>query len=125
MSAMAVLATPPARALYLNTDPDPVLGFFHAAPPGTERGTAVLVCGPFGWDDVCSYRGRMRWAEQLSTEGYPALRIDLPGTGDSGGTPRDPGRVEAWTEAVAQSAAWLRVATSCPRVAVIGIGVGG
>jgi pimeloyl-ACP methyl ester carboxylesterase len=123
---MAVLATPPARALYLNTEPDPVLGFFHAAAVGEERReTAVLVCGPFGWDDVCSYRGRMRWAEQLAADGHPALRIDLPGTGDSGGSPRDPGRVGAWTDAVAGAAAWLRMESGCPRVAVIGIGGGG
>jgi pimeloyl-ACP methyl ester carboxylesterase len=120
-----VVATPPARPLYLGTQPDAVFGFFHAVDPGAERDTAVLICPPFGWDDVCSYRGRMRWAEHLAAAGHPTLRIDLPGTGDSAGSPRDPDRLGAWRDAIAGAAAWLRAETPCARVAVIGMGMGG
>ena len=31
-----------------------------------------------------------------------------PGTGDSGGSPRDPDRIEAWTAAVGAAAAYAR-----------------
>jgi pimeloyl-ACP methyl ester carboxylesterase len=116
------MSPPPARPVYLTTAPDPVFGFFH---PSHGDGTAVLLCPPFGWDDVCSYRSRMRWAEDLAERGHPALRIDLPGAGDSAGSPRDPDRVGAWANAVGGAAAWLREETGCARVAAIGMGVGG
>ena len=85
----------------------------------------MLLCPPFGWEDFCSYRSRKDWAESLAADGYPALRIDLPATGDSGGDPEQPGRMAAWTTAVADAAAWLRGSTGATRIAAIGIGLGG
>jgi alpha-beta hydrolase superfamily lysophospholipase len=111
------------RPVYLALEPDPVLGFFHPAEAGASTG--VILCPPFGWEDVCSYRARRTWADALALAGHPALRIDLPGTGDSGGSPRDPKRLEAWTAAVSASADWLRESSGCSRVAAIGIGLGG
>ncbi len=116
---------PPGAATYLALEPDPVLAFLHL-PAGVEpRATAVLICPPFGWDEMCSYRARRRWAQELAAAGYPSARLDLPGSGDSGGSPTDPGRLEAWTAAISQTATWLRGQTGCERVAAIGIGLGG
>ena len=117
-------AAPPVRGLYLETSPDPTFGLFHPAG-GEPRDVSVLICPPFGWEDFCSYRSRLAWAQELAAGGYAALRIDLPATGDSGGDPDDPARLEAWTSAVAAAAAWLRESTGCRRVATIGIGLGG
>lgn len=114
-----------ARPVYLETVPDPVFGFLHPAESGPHRELAVLICGPFGWEDVCSYRSRRAWAVTLAEAGFPVLRIDLPGTGDSGGSPCDPDRLAAWVAAVSGAAAWLRLETGCARVAGIGIGLGG
>jgi hypothetical protein len=30
---------------------------------GEASGTAVLICAPWGWDEVASYRVRREWAE--------------------------------------------------------------
>jgi pimeloyl-ACP methyl ester carboxylesterase len=84
-----------------------------------------VICPPFGWEEMCSYRPRRAWAQALAKAGYPAVRIDLPGAGDSAGSPSDPGRVDAWTRAVATAAAWLRRETGCQRVVAIGLGLGG
>ncbi|MGI8512931.1 MAG: hypothetical protein ACR2NH_09945 [Solirubrobacteraceae bacterium] len=56
---------------------------------------------------------------------HPAIRIDPPGCGDAGGTPRDPDCLGAWTRAAAGAARWLRSESGCLRVAAIGLGVGG
>jgi alpha/beta superfamily hydrolase len=115
---------PPARPLYLATMPDPVFAFFHAAAPGPIV-TAVILCPPWGWDDIASYRARRTWAGQLAAGGHPTLRFDFPGSGDSGGSAEDPGRVDAGAGAVLAAAAWLRAETGCSRVAAIGLGLGG
>ncbi len=85
----------------------------------------MLLCPPFGWEDMCSYRSRRDWAEHLARAGYPALRLDLPGSGDSAGGPSDPDRLEAWTRAAAGAARWLRQVSDAREVVAIGIGLGG
>ncbi len=115
---------PPMRPLYLPTAPDSTFGFFHPAAEDGD-GAAALICPPFGWEDFCSYRSRLTWADELAADGHPTLRIDLPATGDSGGDPEDPARLEAWTTAVTAAADWLRASTGRSRVATIGIGLGG
>lgn len=113
-----------SRAVFLPGTPDAVFGVYHPGR-GLVVGTAVLLLPPFGWEDMCSYRGRRDWAVDLAAAGHPVLRIDLPGTGDSGGSPGDPDRVQAWSEAVSASAAWLRRTSGSPRLAAVGIGLGG
>lgn len=113
------------RPVCLALDPEPVLGFLHLPAPGTQRATAVLMCPPFGWEEMCSYRGRRIWAQELAAAGYPVARIDLPGTGDSGGSSSDPELVEMWTRSISGTVEWLRDVTGARRVAAIGIGVGG
>jgi pimeloyl-ACP methyl ester carboxylesterase len=118
------LSSPPAaRAFYLQGLSEPVFALFHAAR-AAKRDTAVLICPPFGWEDVCSYRSRREWADQLASAGYPTLRIDLPSTGDSGGSPDDPQRLAAWVQSVSVATQWLG-ANAAERVAAIGIGLGG
>lgn len=110
-----------ARPLYLRADGESFFALFH--PAGGDL--AVLMCPPFGWEDVCSYRSRREWADRLAATGHPTLRFDLPGTGDSAGSPHDPGRVEAWTAATVEAAAFLRAETGAARTVAIGIGLGG
>jgi pimeloyl-ACP methyl ester carboxylesterase len=102
-----------------------MFGLLHMPHSDMRHDAAVLICPPFGWEDVCSYRSRREWAEQLATAGHPVLRIDLPSTGDSSGSPEDPDRLAAWIDAVGSAAGWLLTATARPRVAAIGIGLGG
>jgi pimeloyl-ACP methyl ester carboxylesterase len=102
------------RAFYLGES----LVLYH---PAEGVGAAVLLCPPLGWDDVCSYRARRDWAVQLAAAGHPVLRVDLPGTGDSGGARR----LDAWIDALGTAAAWLRASSGRARVAAVGIGAGG
>lgn len=51
--------------------PDDLLVMYHRPLPGTERGTAVLICPPFGWQADCSYRGLRTWGRRLVPLGTP------------------------------------------------------
>lgn len=117
------------RAFYLTSGTDPIHALFdqaqgRAAPSAGAASPGVLLCPMFGNDDLCAYRARREWAKQLAAAGYAALRFDLPGTGDSGGGPYDPERLDAWTDALSSAASWLRECGH-DRVSVVGIGLGG
>jgi pimeloyl-ACP methyl ester carboxylesterase len=116
---------PRAEPIYLEDGGERIFAFLHAAAEGERQSTSVLIVPPLGWEDVSSYRSRRAWAEQLARDGFPALRIDLPSTGDSGGGSRDPQRLAAWSSAIAAAAQELRAAPGCECVAAIGIGLGG
>jgi pimeloyl-ACP methyl ester carboxylesterase len=114
-----------SRAVYLGEGPDWSFGLTDAPVDASRSGTGVLICGPWGWEEVASYRGRREWAHQLAASGHTVLRLDLPGVGDGGGRPRDPRLVGSWAEAIAAAAGWLRTSAGCGRVVVIGLGLGG
>lgn len=114
----------PARPLYLEGSGTPFFAVLHR-PAGVLTGTAVLLCPPFGWQDMSTYRIRREWAEHLARAGHTTLRIDLPGSGDSAGGPNDPARLRAWTQAVDDAARWLRGTEGAAQIAAIGIGLGG
>jgi pimeloyl-ACP methyl ester carboxylesterase len=117
---------PPARGVYLDVGGvEPVFALLHMPEEHGQHETAVLMCPPFGWEDICSYRSRRAWAQYLAAAGHPTLRVDLPGAGDSGGSPGDARLLAAWTETIGSAAAWLAASTGGRRVAAIGIGLGG
>jgi pimeloyl-ACP methyl ester carboxylesterase len=109
------------RAVGIRSGEGVVFGLLHPA----DGGTAVVMCPPFGWEDMCSYRSRRAWAQSLAASGRSTLRIDLPATGESSGSPRDPGVFESWAAGAAEAAAWLRQQSGAERVVAIGIGMGG
>ena len=120
--------TPPAaqapRYMYLHGDGHSTFAVYHPAGEVSRR-RAVLLCPPFGWEDMCSYRSRRDWAEALASAGFAALRFDLPGSGDSAGEPTDAGCLEAWTHATDTAARWLAQASGASHVVAVGIGLGG
>ncbi|HYC06685.1 MAG TPA: alpha/beta fold hydrolase, partial [Candidatus Binatia bacterium] len=102
-----------------------MFAYAHLPAGVAPSGTGVLICPPWGWDEVTSYRARRAWADRLAAAGHVALRIDFPGSGDSAGTPADPDLVSSWRDAAATAARWLRDRAGCERVAVLGLGMGG
>jgi alpha-beta hydrolase superfamily lysophospholipase len=117
-------APPQPRPLYIASHGESIFATLHEAH-GSAREVAVLLCPPFGWEDMSSYRARREWASLLAGEGFSVLRIDFPGSGDSSGGPRDAERLQAWTGAVAGSAQWLSSKSGARRIVAIGIGLGG
>jgi pimeloyl-ACP methyl ester carboxylesterase len=112
------------QSLYIDVDGTPSFCVLHR-PDGPPRDTAVIFCPPFGWEEVCSYRILRAWAARLADAGFPTLRLTLPSCGDSGGVPRDPGRIEAWTSAVSAAARAVRAQTGAGSVVAVGLGLGG
>jgi pimeloyl-ACP methyl ester carboxylesterase len=109
---------------YLPCGEDRIFAVHHPAH-GPALDVAVLICAPFGWEEVCAHRILREWAGRLAQAGHGCLRWTLPGAGDSTGSPRDEALLERWIAATEAAARWLRQAAGARSVVAIGLGLGG
>jgi len=95
-------------------------GFFHpaAGPVG------VLLCSPWGYEELCCHKSWRVLAEHCAGAGFPTLRFDYPGCGDGLGAMDGVDDVVAWIEAVRQAAAELKRLAGVRRVILAGQGLG-
>ncbi len=100
---------------------DGCFGWLH--PGAGECG--VVMCGPIGFEKQIFHRSWRFLAERLAAEGYPTLRFDYPGSGDSCGNDTDPGALDAWLDSIEQAVGWLRANAGVGRVVLCGIHLGG
>jgi len=61
-----------------------LFGILHA-PEGPARDTPFVFCHPFGEEKLWTHRVFVSFARQLAADGYPVLRLDYMGSGDSDG----------------------------------------
>jgi pimeloyl-ACP methyl ester carboxylesterase len=119
-------ATNLAKApLYFGAAERPLFGFYHPPAGSRVRATGVLLCNPLGDDLIRAHRPFRHLAEDLSAAGFPVLRFDFDGTGDSAGDERDPNRVETWRADIGRAAAELRKRSGVERLALVGLRLGG
>src|SRR3954454_17227395 len=114
-----------SRPFHLTAGDATVFAVHDAPPAGTEQRAPVLICPPWGWDDVASYRARRGWARRLAAAGHHTLRLDLPATGNSDGRPADEGGVDAWGVGIIAAAGCLSAAAAAASVVALGLGLGG
>lgn len=107
---------PPGGALF---------GQFHAAAPeAAPSGHALLICPPFGREDISAHASLVSLAQQAARAGVPALRFDYAGCGNSEGDETEPDRLEAWTRSVGLAIDRLKELTGVERVVVLGLRLG-
>jgi pimeloyl-ACP methyl ester carboxylesterase len=98
-----------------------LFGFYH--PAAAVTGAAVLLCPPFGVEQIRCHRLYRQLAHGLAESGFPVLRFDYYGTGDSAG---ESGAFE-WTRCLADvvtAAAELRLRHGGGRVLAFGARLG-
>ena len=84
----------------------------------------LILCNPFGYESICAHRTMRHVALSAAQAGFPALRFDYDGTGDSAGNDLDPDRVRAWINSVHVAIDSLRRDQNCSQVVVLGIRLG-
>lgn len=92
-------------------------------PRGASRQTGILLCNSWGTEYLRSYRGLRELAQSLSACGFPVLRFDYGGTGDSGGDGRHAG-VETWVSELGIASLALRAETGCSELCLLGLRFG-
>jgi alpha-beta hydrolase superfamily lysophospholipase len=112
-----------ARPLYFGSSQRPLFGWLHPAAD-QQRGIGVVLCSPSGYEAICTHRTYRRFAEDAAAQGFPALRFDYDGTGDSAGHALDGDRVGHWLRSIGAAIDTLKAATGVERVCLFGVRVG-
>ena len=113
-----------SHPLYFGPPERPLFGWLHR--PATLHGAAVglVICNPFGNEAVCAQRSLRHFAAEACQIGYPVLRFDYDGTGDSAGHDQEPERLSAWLDSIHAAADELKRATGVERLYLFGIRLG-
>ncbi|MBF0509187.1 MAG: hypothetical protein HQK57_09720, partial [Deltaproteobacteria bacterium] len=70
---------------YFGPSGNRLFGCYHKPQSDCHRGCGVVLCYPMGYEYMQSHRSYRRIADRLAGEGYPVLRFDFYGCGDSDG----------------------------------------
>jgi len=73
------------RPFYFGAPGKELFGCLHAPEPDCCLDCGVVVCQPFGHEYVNSHRALRQLAKRLVDAGFPVLRFDYYGCGDSRG----------------------------------------
>ncbi|MFC6788205.1 alpha/beta fold hydrolase [Methylobacterium komagatae] len=95
-----------------------MLGWYGA---GLSR-RGIVLCGTLGYEQISAGRGWRHLAADLSAAGFPTLRFDYPGEGDSGEPNQS--NVETMVRAIKSAVRFLRVQGGVDEVVLVGLRVG-
>jgi pimeloyl-ACP methyl ester carboxylesterase len=99
-----------------------VFAFLHQGEKVGRHG--VLICPPTGHEQVHAHRALRHLADALAQAGFPTLRLDYTGTGDSARGDHYPGLASAWLDDIAEASGWMRSEMACEAVTLIGLRLG-
>jgi len=111
------------KPFYFGSSQQPLFGVYHAAAGPAARVGGVVICQPFGSEYIRAHRSLRELAQRLAGAGFPTLRFDYYGCGDSGGG-SDEGRAERWLDDIALAVAELREASAGSKVSLVGLRLG-
>jgi uncharacterized protein len=104
---------PAAKRLY---------GCLHQPSHGS-RDCAILICQPVGHEYVNSHRALRQLAARFSEAGFPVLRFDYYGCGDSSGDAEE-ATVPQWLDDISTAISELKHRSGLFRVCLIGLRLG-
>ncbi|HEV2130119.1 MAG TPA: alpha/beta fold hydrolase, partial [Longimicrobiaceae bacterium] len=83
-----------------------------------------MLCYPYGQEYIRAHRSFVQLAVRLANRGFPVLRFDYFGCGDSPGATEE-GRVARWLEDIAVAAQEIRARSGAGRLCLAGLRLGG
>jgi pimeloyl-ACP methyl ester carboxylesterase len=101
----------------------PLFGCFNEPSSGRSRSCAVVICQPMGHEYVNSHRALRQLAVRLAEKGFPVLRFDYFGTGDSLGEETE-GRVSQWLDDLSQAILEIKRRSGLPGLCLVGLRLG-
>ncbi len=111
-------ASASSNAFFFGSSAQALYGVYH---PGTQikPKKAVLLCYPYGHEYMRIHWAFRRLTDQLNQAGYPVLRFDYSGTGDSAGDPKKVS-IAQWQQDILTAAFELKTLSGAATLSVIG-----
>jgi pimeloyl-ACP methyl ester carboxylesterase len=104
-----------------------LFGWFHSEPKQASRDVAVLICGALSREALDSHHSLRVLADAFAQAGYPTMRFDYAGAGDSA----DPAQTDVpaefwsiWQSNIHDAADRLRRTTGARRLILCGLRIG-
>jgi pimeloyl-ACP methyl ester carboxylesterase len=110
------------RPFYLQSEKQFLFCWLHDTD--VRPGHGVLICPPIGHEQVHAHRALRHLADALAEAGFPTLRLDYHGTGDSAGDLEEPSRHAAWLANLRSAVTWLQTEMACKQITLIGVRFG-
>jgi pimeloyl-ACP methyl ester carboxylesterase len=118
------MSTRRAEPFYFGPAERALFGWLELPAEHNTRDLGIVLCSPSGYEAICTHRTYRRLAEVAADRGFPSLRFDYDGTGDSAGNSVEPDRVTHWLQSIAAAIDMLKTRTGIARVCVFGVRVG-
>lgn len=109
---------------YFGPPDRPVFGCYHEPRSGHGRRCGVILCPPWGHEYIYAHRAYRQLAVRLAQTGFPVLRFDYHGSGDSGGDD-EPGGILPHLSDIATSVCEMRKRSGLAEVCLMGLRLGG
>lgn len=100
-----------------------LFGCCHEPTQEKRRKCTVVVCQPIGHEYVNSHRALRQLSSRLCSAGFPVLRFDYYGCGDSSGSTEE-GRIPQWLRDISTAISEARRRTGAVQVCLAGLRVG-
>jgi len=100
-----------------------LLGVYYPPEGDLAKDAAVLVCGPAPQEYMRTHWAVRKLAALLARRGFPVLRFDYFGTGDSAGETEE-GRPSLWVEDVKEAARELLDVSGAYALSAVGLRLG-
>jgi len=108
---------------YFGAPDNQLFGCYHEPQCTTTRNCAVVICQPMGHEYIYCHRALRQLATKLGEAGFPVLRFDFYGCGDSAGE-TDDGTLTRWLEDVSAAVAEVKARAGLAQVCLIGLRLG-
>ena len=112
------------RALYFGSAAEPLFGWLHRPPGDSALDVGLVICNPFGFEEVCAHRSLKDLANAAAASGVTTLRFDYAGCGNSCGDDFEPQRLRAWVRSVHEAVGFLKQVAGLDRVCLLGLRLG-
>lgn len=80
-----------------------IFGWFHSPDPAIEKrpkNVGVVLCNPFGFEEVSAHRGLRSLALECASAGFPCIRFDYLGCGNSARDEYSENHVQQWVKSI-------------------------
>lgn len=109
---------------YFRADGTALFGCYHPPIGEPPRPCGVVLAYPMGQEYIRSHRTYRQLAARLAHAGFPTLRFDFSGSGDSAGDFEEAG-IRQWLDDLAGAVAESRRRCGRARIGLVGLRLGG